>query len=374
MMASHQDSLGTSEIATKSDDNIRAEEVVNPAIRITDLVKTYPKRSSLTSSIDVRRYLAAIRGKVDGRVQALNGVNLNVSQGEVFGLLGPNGAGKTTIIKILSTLVLPNSGFAYVQGVDVVRHPRKAVRMLQTVLAEGIGFERRLSGRQNLEFYATLYGIPRGEARARIDELLAFCGLTQTSDEMFQKYSTGMARRLLVCRALLTDASVLMFDEPTAGLDPISGAEFRKLMKDVLAKKKGKTVFLSTHNLWEAQNICDRIAVLRSGKIIATGTPSEIRKIVADKVSLTVMISGSTNGSVSELLKTLPNLGGFVNTEIVKSGENGNLTLRVKGTRELDYDGFFALIASLRLRIVNLEASQPSLEEAFLRLTDESQN
>ena len=156
--------------------------------------------------------------------------------GGVFGLLGPNGAGKTTLIKILSTLVLPDSGHALVGGIDVVQRPRASLRILQTVLSQNAGFEVRLSGRQNLEFYAALYGVPKDVAKEKIEELLGFTGLADRADVVFQKYSTGMARRLLVARALLSSATILVFDEPTSSLDPVSASEFRKLIKEELVR------------------------------------------------------------------------------------------------------------------------------------------
>src|SRR5437870_12446751 len=140
------------------------------AIEIVDLVKRYSSGSrSLTSATELRKFLSILKGPKDHSVVALDDVNLRIPKGEVFGLLGPNGAGKTTLIKVLSTLVLPDSGRAMVHGIDVVRHPRRVVKVLQSVLAEGVGFERRLSGRQNLEFYATLYGVPPTLAGQRIE-------------------------------------------------------------------------------------------------------------------------------------------------------------------------------------------------------------
>src|SRR5580658_1922180 len=221
-----------------------------PALQVIDITKHYDVRvRRITSSMELRTFVSVLRGKSDRQMTALDKVNFRIAPGEVFGLLGPNGAGKTTLIKILSTLVLPDSGQALVFGTDVVKHPRAVLKKLQAVLAEGWGFERRLTGRQNLEFYATLYGIPKEMAKKRIDDLLEFCQLGPAADLMFQKYSTGMTRKLLVGRALLTDASVLLFDEPTSGLDPVAAADFRTFLKNVLVREKGKTLIWATHNL-----------------------------------------------------------------------------------------------------------------------------
>ncbi|MEM1989712.1 MAG: ABC transporter ATP-binding protein [Candidatus Bathyarchaeia archaeon] len=219
------------------------------AIEIIDLVKRYPASIGRISGRHPHMgwQVGGIRelfSRKRNYIQALDGVNLKVYEGEVFGLLGPNGAGKTTLIKILCTLVLPDSGKAYVNGYDVVKEPEKVLRNLQAVLGDPRGFDWRLSARANLEFYAALYGLPRDYAKKRIEELLGFMGLIDRANDMYQRFSTGMARKLQLCRALLLDTPILLFDEPTAGLDPISAVEFRHLLKDKLAKSERRTIFM----------------------------------------------------------------------------------------------------------------------------------
>jgi ABC-2 type transport system ATP-binding protein len=341
-----------------------------PALQVIDISKHYDVRvRKITSSMEIRSFISVLRGKRDHPMTALDRVNFTIAPGAVFGLLGPNGAGKTTLIKILSTLVLPDSGQALVFGTDVVKHPRAVLKKLQAVLAEGWGFERRLTGRQNLEFYATLYGIPREMARKRIDELLDFCQLGDAADRMFQKYSTGMTRKLLVGRALLTDASVLLFDEPTSGLDPNSAADFRGFLKNVLVRERGKTLIWATHNLWEAQQVCDTIGVLNKGHIIATGTPSEVRNAIAEKVNMTITLLGNGAQSQAEGFERLSHINGVTKSGTRKDPETANLLLEVEATRDVDYNKIFETLSSAGLRIVGIEASQPSLEEAFIRLT-----
>lgn len=343
-----------------------------PAVEIINLGKRYRagiKTERGEGRLSVRRVWNVLLDRGERSIIALDGVSFNVDQGNVFGLLGANGAGKTTLMKILSTLVMPDSGKALVYGSNVVTNPRKTNRMLQAVLAEGVGFERRLSGRENLQLFASLYGIPKKEARARIDELIEFSGLSERADVMFQKYSTGMSRKLLVCRALLSDASVLLFDEPTSGLDPVSAVEFRKLMKDILSKERGKTIILSTHNLWEAQQICDKIALLRKGKLIMTGTPAEIKQTVADKVSMSIVVTGDSFASWSDLVKDLKYIDGVTNVEAVEKGNIGETMLHIDGTRDINYTKIFGSLADKRLTITYLESTQPSLEEAFITLT-----
>jgi len=341
-----------------------------PAVQAIDITKIYDMRlRKITSSIEIRSFIGLLRGKKTNQLTALDRVSFTIAPGEVFGLLGPNGAGKTTLIKILSTLVLPDSGEALVFGTDVVKHPRTVLRNLQAVLAEGWGFERRLTGRQNLQFYATLYGIPSETAAKRIDELLEFCQLTEAADQMFQKYSTGMTRKLLVGRALLTDASVLLFDEPTSGLDPASAADFRGFLKDVLVRQRGKTLIWATHNLWEAQNVCDTIGVLNKGRIVATGSPSDIRGQIAEKVNMAITIVGGGPEPQAEGFGGISRINGVTQFEIKRDPDTANVLLELEATRDVDYNKIFETLSSLGWRIVGIEASQPSLEEAFIRLT-----
>ena len=347
-----------------------------PAIELINLGKTYNTNRNLLMSRKTAANMVVFFKKLTGyggeRVTALNGVSLRVNKGEVLGLLGPNGAGKTTLIKILSTLVLPDSGTALVDGIDVSRHPREVVRHLQTVLSESVGFDRRLTGRSSLEFYAELLGVPKKAAKARIDQLLDFTGMKEWGDVMFQRYSTGMMRRFLVCRALLSNASILLFDEPTAALDPISAANFRRLLRDELAGRAGKTVMIATHNLYEAEQICDRIALLRKGSIIAVGTPSEIKAKVSDRLTLTVIVSnflpemGKATGDVLRVIE------GVQTIEVLGGDGDGLTRINIEATRSLKYNDVFEKLMEMKLEIVSVESSRPSLEDAFLKLNLEA--
>jgi ABC-2 type transport system ATP-binding protein len=365
--------------SASSAEPILAERERVSAIRVVDLRKRFKAfgsfDSSHTSSLSAAsRYLGKLTGRGGGRFTALDGVNLEVRDGEVFGLLGPNGAGKTTLIKILSTLVLPDSGSTFICGVDVVKNPRAALKKVQSVMAGNTGFDVRLTGRQNLEFSADLYGIPREAAKVKIDELLHFSQLEAFSGEMLQKYSTGMTRKLLVCRALLSEAQVLLFDEPTANLDPVAAAEFRTYIKNDLARARGRTILLATHNLWEAEQICDRIALLRKGKVILTGTPDEIRSKVAEGVNLSLTIVNGMGGSAAKLLEGIRSVDGVVNVQFDPDSANGQSRIRVEGMKELDYNSLFQKVMSMNFQIRSIETSQVSLEQAFLKLNEEAAN
>lgn len=348
-----------------------------PAVQVLNLTKSFKAfgnlrvgRGSTVNFVNFFRKMTGIGGR---RMVALDGVTFDVKKGEVFGLLGPNGAGKTTIVKILSTLILPDSGKAFVDGIDVVRRPRATVKHLQTVLSGFVGFDTRLTGRSSLQFFADLYGIPKNESRKRIDELLAFTGMTEWADVMFQRYSTGMGRRFLVCRALLSNASVLLFDEPTAALDPISAAEFRRLIRHDLADVQGKTILITTHNLAEAEQICDRIALLKKGRIIAIGTPQEIKAKVSDRVNLSVFVSNFLPSAGNAVTVALMEVRGVHGVEIQENADDiGHTRLNIEGDRKLNYNEIFEKLTALKLEITSLEASQPSLEDAFLKLNLEA--
>jgi ABC-2 type transport system ATP-binding protein len=235
---------------------------------------------NLTKSFSFGEYLRSLFKPGDwGEAQpdVLKGVNLEVREGEVLGLLGPNGAGKTTLIEILATLLLPTSGRASVCGHDVVREAaqvRKVVSFCSTV-AEN--FYPRLSATQNLEFFALLNNLQPREATQRIQMRLSQVGLRDIRDAPFQHYSEGVKQRLGLARALLTNPMVLLLDEPTRSLDPILQGEVRKLLRALLVNELGKTVLLVTHSLAEAEQVCDRLAIMHQGRIVAVGTVEEIK-------------------------------------------------------------------------------------------------
>ena len=210
------------------------------------------------------------------RVEALRGVDLHVQKGEIFGLLGPNGAGKTTLLKILSCLVLPDRGRAVVGGEDV-RHEGKVKPKIGLVHTDERSFYWRLSGRENLDFFSRLYDVPRRRTKSRIDELLARVDMVEAADRRFADYSSGMKQRLAIARALLHDPPILFMDEPTRSLDPSSAMTLRVFIRDELKKRDGKTVLLATHNLREAETLCDLVAILVKGKVLEIGTVDEVR-------------------------------------------------------------------------------------------------
>jgi ABC-2 type transport system ATP-binding protein len=354
---------------------------MNYAIETVDLVKRYPTkaRRAVRPGPDVRagRRVDSFRGLFDALmlrrgtfIEALRGVDLQIKEGEVFGLLGPNGAGKTTLIKILSTLVIHDEGQAFVHGFDVKKRPTEVLKNLQTILPESRGFDWRLTGRQNLEFYALLYSVPDKEAKERINYLLDFTGLKERADDGYQRYSTGMQRKLLLCRALLRNTPTLLFDEPTAGLDPAAAEQFRSLLRDRLAREEGKTILLSTHNLDEAQEICDRVAILNHGKILACDTPGNIQRQMFNKrmlrASFVGTVSDEPQGKMLELLKEMAG----VNDGTPDIGRDNSLRgVSIQGDKNMDLHAILAVIVNSGLKIGGVDSEEPTLEEVFMHLT-----
>jgi ABC-2 type transport system ATP-binding protein len=246
-------------------------------------------------------------------VTAVEDLSIDISEGEFFGLLGPNGAGKTTLIKILCCLVLPTSGNARVFGHDVVRDEPEVKKMVGLVSAEERSFYWRLTGRENLQFYASLYHIPRGRTAARIDELLELVGLSDEGDVRFQHYSTGMRQKLAIARGLLSEPRVLFVDEPTRSLDPVSAQAIRRFLKEHLAGE-GKTVVLATHNLNEAEQLCDRLVIMNHGKVNALGSVKELRSLLQKKEKCELKARNFSENIMSQLRR----IEGVLDSRIIR--------------------------------------------------------
>lgn len=351
------------------------------AIETIDLVKRYPTKARrgvrptpgahtgrrVDSFGGLFSTLTARRGAF---VEALRGVSLQISEGEVFGLLGPNGAGKTTLIKILCTLVIHDEGQAFVHGFDVKKQSTEVLKNLQAILPESRGFDWRLTGRQNLEFFALLYGVRDKEAKERIDYLLDFTGLKDRADDGYQRYSTGMQRKLLLCRALLRNTPTLLFDEPTAGLDPASAAEFRSMLREKLARGEGKTILISTHNLNEAEDICDRVAILNRGKILACDTPTNVQRLMFDKRTLKVTFTGAGEGQpFQEMLTVLKSIPGVDSLIPNISHDNTILGISLRGSTDMDISAILEVIVKSGRKIGEINTEEPTLEDVFMHLT-----
>ena len=342
---------------------------VTPAVKIVELTKRYQWRTR-----EFHLSAGGIRSFIEGKQQetvALDKVTFSVDHGEVFGLLGPNGSGKTTLIKILSNLVVPDSGSVFVEGINLARRPYEAATKLQTVLSESIGLEKRLTAKQNLMLFASLYNLPKLEAEERIDKLFDYFGLSEVADKTSQSFSTGMSRKLSVARVLLSNSSTVVFDEPTSGLDPGSADSFRQLIMEDLVKRNGKTIIMATHNLHEAKMMCTRIALLSKGKLLAIGSPEEITRAVGEGIDVTLTVANDS-GPLEDLRSGLSKVEGITSVDI--SDTLGGKRISLHGRKDMGYLEIFSAISAKGLKVLAVETSSPSLEEAFLRLTREGQD
>jgi ABC-2 type transport system ATP-binding protein len=293
-------------------------------------------------------------------VTAVEKVSLEIQPGEFFGLLGPNGAGKTTLIKLLCCLVLPTSGTGSVYGNDVLKKEQAVKRLVGLVNAEERSFYWRLTGRENLRFYASLYHLPRQESRQRIDELLNVVGLDKDADMRFQNYSTGMRQKMAIIRGLLSEPKVLFVDEPTRSLDPVSAHSVRSFLKEKVVIEK-KTIVLATHNLTEAEQLCDRLAIMDHGQMIALGTVKELRAIFQTYEECRLQV-----GNLPEaVLPQLERIEGVLGCDLTRDGDEG-LMLKLKiSNRARVLPRLLQVIVSNGAEVYDCQLQELPLEEIF---------
>jgi ABC-2 type transport system ATP-binding protein len=293
---------------------------------------------------------------------ALGGVDLDIQHGELFGLLGPNGAGKTTTTKILTTLLLPDSGSASVLGLDVVRQTGALRRRIGFVFGGERGLYWRLSGLDNLRYFADLYAIPPDVSRRRIADLLAKLGLAGREHDKVEHYSRGMKQRLHLARGLLNDPEVLFLDEPTIGLDPVGARELRALIRGLA--DAGKTIFLTTHYMYEADAICDRIAVIKKGSIVAEGTPASIKRLV-EHLGIVEFESAPIAPDRLRALRELPG----VSSVSVTDREIGQF-VTIHCVRPADVMTHLRVVLE-GVELQRVASRDPTLEDAYVQLIGE---
>jgi ABC-2 type transport system ATP-binding protein len=292
-------------------------------------------------------------------IEAVRGIDFEVSEGELFGLLGPNGAGKTTTIKMLVTLLIPSSGAARVLGHDVVSDARAVRRKIGYVFGGDRGAYERLSGLDNLRYFSELYGVPPKVQKRRIPELLELVGLTGREKERVEGYSRGMKQRLHIARGLLHDPPVVVLDEPTIGLDPVGAREIRQTIAELA--QAGKTVLLTTHYMYEADALCNRIAVIAEGEIVAEGTPSALKAVVADRTVVEIEAYGLPDAAL-ERVRSSPG----VTSVSVEEREHVQLLL-VQAPKGLELTQ--QLLGCLGdVRVGRVAAREPTLEDAYVSL------
>jgi ABC-2 type transport system ATP-binding protein len=323
-----------------------------------------------------RDYVSTKRSHVFGKksttiIRALDRVDFEIHGGELFGLLGPNGAGKTTTVKILCTLLEPTNGHAFVKGYDVVKdggHVRKIVNMVA-------GGERmlyyRLTGRENLKYFADLYDVPKRDVTTRVDNLLELMGLSDRADDEVEKYSKGMRQRLQVCRGLINDPEVLFLDEPTLGLDVNIAKELRSFIREKVVREQGKTVLLTTHYMFEAEEMCDRVGFLSKGKLVAVGKPEELKREVPSGFSIELLVARLTE-EIASSLRQLESVKRVITTDYEGEAEGekvDRLVINVDSDKALPQ--ILNHLASKPCRVVSFNLRGPTLEDLFMFYTGE---
>jgi ABC-2 type transport system ATP-binding protein len=296
------------------------------------------------------------------RTEALRGIDLTVERGAIFGLLGPNGAGKTTFTKILSTLLLPTQGQAFVLGHDVVKEADWLRPRMGLVLGGERGLYNRVNARENLRYFADLYGIPLAEREHRINEVLARVELEWAADRRVEEYSRGMKQKLHIARGILHRPQILFLDEPTIGLDPKSAREMRKLIRSLVAD--GVTIFLTTHYMFEAEELCPRLAVLSKGRIVAQDTVANLRHLVGGDRTIEAEAYGFDDREVDGLRK-LPGVSKILSEEF---GPVSRLTLRLR-TGEVTPDRLQSMLPGHPE--LSVRERRTSLEDVYLDLVEE---
>lgn len=322
------------------------------------------------------------------RIVALENVTLEVRPGEIFGLLGPNGAGKTTLIKILSTLLLPTSGEARVLGFDVATQPaavRERIGMVSGGEVSGYGI---LTVRENLWLFSQLHGVPSAEAHRRADRLMQAFGLWPYRDTKMSRLSTGFRQRLNVARGFISDPAVLFLDEPTLGLDVDVARTIRAFVREWVAERPGRTVLLTTHYMLEAEELCDRVAVIDRGRIVACDTPAALKRMMGGEVVLRVRATapqpslagdgrgpsgltvepGAAPDTARGLEALLAGHPAVKRAAVRQRPADGSVELMLQLSDDAGVGGVLAALESVGSRVLELHKPEPTLEDVFLKL------
>lgn len=317
---------------------------------------------------DLTRVFRVKRREARGQereITALDRADLAVLRGELFGVLGPNGAGKTTLIKILATLLSPTSGTARVAGIDVVENPwevRRHIGMVSGGESSGYGL---LTVEENLWMFSQFYGIPTAEAKRRIKELLEVVGLADRAKTKIYHLSTGMRQKMNFARGFLTDPEILFLDEPTIGLDVQTARTLRAYIREWTDRHPDRTILLTTHYMYEADELCDRVAIIDRGKVLACDTPAALKRGLQGEVVFRLKVDGE-----GDLGALLGGIGGV--QRFTQSARDGHTELDLILEDENALVPVLSAIQGMGARLLSLEKREPTLEDVFIRLVGRS--
>jgi ABC-2 type transport system ATP-binding protein len=328
-----------------------------PAIRTVNLSRTYRKARKGW----FRRLKSANHADPQPDFVALDGVNLEVRQGELFGLLGPNGAGKTTLIKILTTLLAPSGGTAQVDGLDVVSDAktiRPRINMVSGGESSGYGI---LNVRENLWLFSRIYGVPNEVVAARTERLLNVVGLTEKANSRVSHLSTGQRQKMNFCRGFLTDPKILFLDEPTLGLDVNAARSIRQFIREWMKENAERTLLLTTHYMAEADELCDRVAIIDAGKVLACDTPTNLKRRVQEHPIFELTLAPGLDNV--QFVNQLPGVIAATTTETPTT-----LVLKVSLAEDAVVGAVVQAIVQNRGKILTLKKTEPTLEDVFIEL------
>lgn len=323
-----------------------------------------------------RDYVSTKRTHLMGKknttiIRALDCIDFEIREGELFGLLGPNGAGKTTTVKILCTLLEPTAGHAFVKGYDVVKDAAQVRKMVNMVAGGERMLYYRLTGRENLGYFAELYNVPKKEVTPRVNALLELVGLSDRADDEVEKYSKGMKQRLQVCRGLINDPQVLFLDEPTLGLDVNIAKDLRKFIREKIVGEQGKTVLLTTHYMYEAEELCDRVGFLHKGKLVAVGSPEELKRKAHKGFSVEVLVTRLTDEAL-EGLRKLRAVKNVLATAYEGEADGEKVDrLIVNVDSDATAPEVLSYLSNVGCRVSSVNIRGPTLEDLFMLYTGE---
>jgi ABC-2 type transport system ATP-binding protein len=323
---------------------------MNPVIHIENLSKTYISKE--------RTHILKSRKKV---VTALKDITLDINQGEIFGLLGPNGAGKTTLIKCLTTLLLPTAGTAVINGHDLLKDDKMVRTSIGCMLMGERGLYWKLTGRENLDFFGSLYYVPPGKRTEKIEELITLLGLSDIIDRTVETYSSGQKMKLAFAKSLVNDAPILILDEPTVTMDVHTARELRSIVRNL--NEKGRTIVYTTHVMQEAEELCHRVAIIDKGEIIAVGTPNELKTKIEHQSVTKIEGIISENGR-----KKVQDLLGVKKVAVTSSNGLSTLVVVSENSRAVLPD-IIKVLFDTGCTIEYISPEEVTLEDVFISMT-----